>query len=75
MRQIFRYAILTVSFALIAYGLLAWQRIDFSLAALTDFHLNHPHPVFALILGLGLLPPTVSEFVDQANVSQERHEG
>ncbi|RPG30908.1 MAG: hypothetical protein CBC52_003900 [Gammaproteobacteria bacterium TMED92] len=75
MRQIFRYAILTVSFALVAYGLLAWQHLDFSLAALTDFSPSHLHPVFALILGLGLLPPTVSEFVEQANVSQERHEG
>ena len=63
MRQILRYPILMMSFALITYGLLAWQRLDFSLASLTDFSLTQLHPVLALIFGLGLLPPTLSELL------------
>ncbi|MGB0997175.1 MAG: hypothetical protein ACPGXJ_02770 [Pseudomonadales bacterium] len=74
MRQILRYALLILSFALITYGLLAWQRLGFSLASLTEFSINGLHPVMALILGLGLLPPTLSELLTTQRDTQERHE-
>ena len=73
MRQILRYALLILSFALITYGLLAWQRLGFSLASLTEFSINGLHPVMALILG-GLLPPTLSELLTTQRDTQERHE-
>ena len=74
MRQILRYALLILSFALITYGLLAWQRLGLSLASLTEFSINGLHPVMALILGLGLLPPTLSELLTTQRDTQEQHE-
>ncbi|MED6342475.1 MAG: hypothetical protein VYC16_09110 [Pseudomonadota bacterium] len=74
MRQIIRYALLILSFALITFGLLAWQRLDFSLASLTEFSSAGFHPVTALILGLGLLPPTLSELLTTHRNVQDRHE-
>ena len=46
----------------------------FSLASLTEFSINGLHPVMALILGLGLLPPTLSELLTTQRDTQERHE-
>ena len=74
MRQTFRYTMLTLSFALITYGLLAWQQVNFSLAALTHFRTTELHPVLALILGLGLLTPTLAEFIGAHRLVRETEE-
>ena len=47
---------------------------DFSLASLTEFSSAGFHPVMALILGLGLLPPTLSELLTTQRDVQDRHE-
>ncbi|HCY03837.1 MAG TPA: hypothetical protein DHU16_00175 [Gammaproteobacteria bacterium] len=77
MRQTFRYTMLTLSFALITYGLLAWQQINFSLTALTHFRTTELHPVLALILGLGLLTSTLAELIGAHHLvrgTKERYE-
>jgi hypothetical protein len=77
MRQTSRYLLLTFSFALITYGLLAWQKINFSLQTLMHFSTAEFHPVVILALGLGLLTPTLIEFIDAQSLSsqsEERHD-
>lgn len=74
MRQTYRYLLLTLSFALITYGLLAWQQINFSLAALTRFVTNGVHPVLILTVGLGLLTPTLADFIDAQNLNAKNED-
>ena len=63
MRQTICYLLLTLSFALITYGVLAWHQIDFSLTALTHVGTRDFHPVLVMAIGLGLLTPTITEFI------------
>ena len=72
MRQTIRYALPTLSSRTHHLGLLAWQRLDFSLASLTEFSALI-HPVMALILG-SALPPTLSELLTTQRDVQDRHE-
>ena len=71
MRQTSRYLLLTLSFALITYGLLAWQTINFSLKTLMRFNAAEFHPVFILALGFGLLTPTLIEFIEAQSLSSQ----
>ena len=62
MRYFIRFALLTLGFALTTYGLLAWQALNFSLQALWPLAATFvPHPVYAIVIGLGLIPPTLWE--------------
>ena len=63
MRQTTRYLLLTLSFALISYGLLAWQQINFSLTALAHIEATELHPVLIMAIGLGLLTATITDFI------------
>ena len=63
MRQTIRYLLLTLSFALITYGVLAWQQIDFSLTAITHVGTRDFHPVLVMAIGLGLLTTTITDFI------------
>ncbi len=67
MRQTTRYLLLTISFALISYGLLAWQQINFSLTALAHIEATEFHPVLIMAIGLGLLTATITDFIGAQN--------
>jgi len=69
MRQTTRYLLLTLSFALITYGLLAWQQINFSLTALGLVETWEFHPVLIMAIGLGLLNPTITDFIGTQNLN------
>ena len=69
MRQTIRYLLLTLSFALITYGVLAWQQIDFSLTALTHVGTRDFHPVLVMAIGLGLLTATITDFIGAQNLN------
>ena len=76
MRQTFRYIMLTLSFALVTYGLLAWQQVNFSLATLGHLNVTDLHPVLMLIFGLGLITPTRAELIraDRLEEPKDSHE-
>ena len=59
-RLVIRFVVLAGASSAVAYGLLAWQHEGFSLAGVwlvdNDWRL---HPVHFLIVGIGLIPPTM----------------
>ena len=59
-RLVIRFIVLAAASAAVAYGLLAWQHEGFALAGVwlvdNDWRL---HPVHFLIVGIGLIPPTM----------------
>ena len=62
LRLLTRFAILAAAGASVAYGLLAWQHLGFSLDGLwlvdNDWRL---HPLHFLVVGIGLIPPAMWE--------------
>ena len=72
MRQTIRYLLLTLSFALITYGVLAWQQIDFSLTALTHLGKRVFHPLLVMAIGLGLLTATITDFIGAQNLNTKK---
>ena len=65
-RYLIRFLLLTVGFALTTFGILAWQKIGFGFAGVWPFGENSnaapmSHPVYVLILGMALIPPTLWE--------------
>ncbi|MEM9622465.1 MAG: hypothetical protein AAF993_12495 [Pseudomonadota bacterium] len=62
LRLLTRFILLTLGFALTTAGILGWQTMDF------DLHEMWPHgerllshPVYIMVLGMALIPPTLWE--------------
>lgn len=59
-RLLIRFIVLAAASSAVAYGLLAWQHQGFTLVGVwlvdNDWRL---HPVHFLVLGIGLIPPTM----------------
>lgn len=54
--------LLAIGFALTTLGLLKWQQTQFDLTAIWPLSGElTAHPVYALVLGLALIPPTLWE--------------
>jgi hypothetical protein len=61
-RFIIRFLMLTLGFALTTLGLLGWQQSNFDLASIWPISDEfRAHPVYAMVLGLALIPPTLWE--------------
>ncbi len=63
-RYLIRFMLLVVGFALTTYGLLAWQKIGFELASMWPFSATGgftSHPIYVIVLGMALIPPTLWE--------------
>ena len=61
-RYLIRFLLLTTGFALTTMGLLAWQQLNFDLSTIWPFAREFAaHPVYAMVLGLALIPPTLWE--------------
>ncbi len=61
-RYLVRFALLTIGFALLTIGILGWERLAFDLNTLWPLADEFAyHPVYALIMGLALIPPTLWE--------------
>ncbi len=61
-RFLIRFLLLSVGFALTTAGLLGWQQINFDLASVWPMaETLNGHPVYMLIFGLALIPPTLWE--------------
>ncbi len=62
LRYLIRFVLLCSGFALTTGGLLAWQQVEFDLNAVwpmsDDFN---AHPVYAIVVGMALIPPTAWE--------------
>ncbi len=62
LRYLIRFSLLAAGFALTTSGLLAWQQIDFQMSSMwpmaEEFSL---HPVYAIVFGMALIPPTLWE--------------
>ncbi|MEM7098268.1 MAG: hypothetical protein AAF541_08420 [Pseudomonadota bacterium] len=61
-RLLIRFTLLAIGFALTTYGILGWHQLGFAV----DFSIRDPqryglHPIYMLILGLALIPPSVWE--------------
>ena len=57
-----RFMLLTCGFALSTLGILRWQSIRFDLNSLWPIADEFAfHPVYLLVLGLALIPPTLWE--------------
>ncbi len=73
-RFIIRFLLLTLAFALTTLGLLAWQQINFDLSNVWPISSEFSaHPVYAMVLGLALIPPTLWEIfvLEHAEGSRE----
>ena len=61
-RFLIRFLLLAAGFALTTAGLLGWQQINFDLANVwPKARQLSAHPVYLLIFGLALIPPTLWE--------------
>jgi len=61
-RFLIRFLLLTLGFALTTMGLLAWQQVNFNLSDVWPISDEFKtHPVYAMVLGLALIPPTLWE--------------
>ena len=61
-RFIIRFLLLTLGFALTTLGLLGWQQSNFDLANVWPIGGEFgAHPIYAMVLGLALIPPTLWE--------------
>jgi hypothetical protein len=62
LRYLTRLLLLTLGFGLTTFGLLAWQQINFDLNGVWPLSRTlTAHPVYAMVLGLALIPPTLWE--------------
>ena len=62
LRLLIRFGLLAIGFALTTFGVLGWHHVGFDVA-ITQSQ-NTPfavHPIYALILGLALIPPSLWE--------------
>ena len=72
-----RFILLTMSFGLTTLGLLAWQQMNFDLATVWPMGGElSAHPIYALVLGLALIPPTLWEIfvLENRQAHQAEHE-
>jgi hypothetical protein len=61
-RFLIRYLLLTTGFALTTIGLLGWQQLNFDLSRIWPLAQDlTAHPIYAMVLGLALIPPTLWE--------------
>jgi len=61
-RFIIRFLLLTAGFALTTLGLLSWQLSHFDLVTMWPISDRFQwHPVYAMVVGLALIPPTLWE--------------
>ncbi len=61
-RFLLRLCLLTIGFALTTAGLLAWQQLNFNLSQIWPLAEEFTtHPVYAMVIGLALIPPTLWE--------------
>ena len=73
-RLLVRFTLLALGFALTTYGVLGWHHLGFEV----DFSIRDPqvyglHPIYILILGLALIPPSVWEiFVFESRKDQDK---
>ena len=77
-RFIIRFLLLTLGFALTTLGLLAWQQINFDLSNVWPISGTFDaHPVYAIVLGLALIPPTLWEIfvLEHGNALREDNSG
>ena len=68
-----RFVLLAVGFALTTYGVLGWHQLGFNIALTANTPPSMPvHPVYMLILGLALIPPSLWEiFVFQTRIDED----
>ncbi len=74
LRFLVRLLLLMLGFALTTYGMLVWQQMNFDLNTLWPIAREFSsHPVYAMVLGLALIPPTLWEiFVLETKSQRER---
>ncbi|NKB97675.1 MAG: hypothetical protein GKR90_04120 [Pseudomonadales bacterium] len=61
-RYLIRFGLLTLGFALTTSGILAWQQINFDLDTLWPVAREFTaHPVYVIVFGMALIPPTLWE--------------
>lgn len=58
MRYFWRFALLTLGFALTTAGLMAWQARDFGFQGVWSLTV---HPLHVLVVGLAMIPPSLWE--------------
>jgi len=62
LRYLIRFCLLALGFALTTYGILTWQQLDFELDSLWPIADEFgSHPVYIMVLGMALIPPTLWE--------------
>ena len=62
LRILLRFVLLALGFALTSFGLLSWQQVQFDLSQMWPIADElSAHPVYAIVVGLGLIPPTIWE--------------
>ena len=73
LKLLIRFILLATGFALTTYGVLGWHHLGFDMAitlAVPEAH--NIHPVYLLILGLALIPPSLWEiFLFQARIEDD----
>jgi len=74
LRFLIRFILLAIGFALTTIGLLKWQQTEFDLSTIWPVSGElTAHPVYALVLGLALIPPTLWEiFVLESQSTRDR---
>ncbi len=61
-RFLIRFLLLTAGFALTTAGLLAWENLNFDLSTVWPVAEEFKaHPVYLIVFGLALIPPTLWE--------------
>lgn len=61
-RYLIRFGLLAIGFALTTAGILAWQEMHFNLDRLWPISAElSAHPVYLIVLGMALIPPTIWE--------------
>ena len=72
-RFLIRCLLLTCGFALTTLGLLSWQQQNFDLVTLWSSEaILGVHPVFVIVVGLALIPPTLWEIFLLEKVDQKQ---
>ena len=73
-RFLIRFLLLSAGFALTTLGLLGWQQRNFDLSEIWPLAGEFTaHPVYAMVLGLALIPPTLWEiFVLESKADRDQ---
>ena len=62
MKYLWKFLLVTVGFALVTTGLIAWQSIGFQLRGLWSWHGGYGlHPLHVLAVGIAMVPPALWE--------------